>query len=340
MAKTKEYIQNRYSIIIRLILEGRIECLPVYSRSALPGEDPTVVLNFKSVRHRMPYRIAPRRQRRRDGTLAKRRRRKDNRSTLSIGPWISVYVPIGKNSPLQEVLARGDPAELRDNFIEIKNGVAKVKVFALIKDLSAAARQTDHIFARLSEELSELTDRRIELESEFRNVGFSSLDPGQQLSIRAELAAINLGVSKIQRIGADRAARDFALHFVIRETFLRLQQYSEGLKNLARSISRRRRGFDRSHLLAYLNGLDRDLAFFASKEILPFRGNARREIRKITGDEEQELTPGLIVVSLFRASQSLTKAANRLATWDEPLDEEEIKKSRSMRHLVAAHQQL
>lgn len=335
MAKTKKYLQNRYGIIIRLIFEGWVECLPVYSRSAFPGEDPTVVFNFRSVRPRMPYRIATRRQERKDGTLAKRRMRKDNRSTLSIGPWMSMYVLIGKNSPLQEVLARGDPKELHANFIVVENGIARVKVFALIKDLSAAARQTDHIFARLSEELDELTDRRIELENELRSVGFSSLG-SQQLSIRAELAGINLRVAQIRHIGADRSARDFALHFVIREAYLRLKQYAEGLKNLAQGISQRHKDFDRSHLLAYLKGLDRDLAFFASKEILPFRGAARREIRKITNDEEEKLTIGLIVVSLFRASQSLTKAANRLATWGEPLEEEEIKKSRSIRQFVSA----
>ncbi len=340
MAKTKKYLQNGYSIILRLIAEGEIECLPVYTPLAGVGEDPTVVLVFSPTRHRMPYLRVTKARLKKDGTLAKRRKRADNRSTLSAGPWISMHVVIGKESPLQEILARSDPKELRRNFIVVEDGVPKVKIFMLVKDLSAAARQTEHIFAKFSLESDELISRKIALEAQMRGSDWDSLDPFEQLQIRVDHAALNLRLAQIRTIGADRAARDFALHFVIREAFSRLQQYSKGLRDRSMEISRQSGSYRTRGLLDYLTGMDQDLSFFSSKEIVRLRGAARAQIHTILADKRGNLRKGHVATYLFSASKSLEKAAGRLADWDHSLPIGEVEDARRMRQLATQRQTL
>ena len=326
---------NMYNRILQAVEDGRLICLPVFSRSDRVGLEPTVVYALRAgTRIRMPYKITAMRQVLRSGKLARRRRRKNNRVSIPPGPLVAEYVRIGRRSPLQEVLARNDPEELKANFIVIDKGYPTVKIFQFVKDISAALRQTDHIFARYRDELDKLWEELAELEERLRGPRKLSYEEG--LDARVRIAAIKLRIAEIRQIGTDRAARDFALQFLARESFVRLQQHAVGLNNTARSVSRRRRGFRRDELLTYLDGLDLELAFFASKEVGLFRVAARREIRRIIQDEEGRLTNGEIVAALFRAGRSLTKATQVLARWSESLTSEEIQKSRGMRQLVTS----
>lgn len=335
MAKRKRYVLNLYARILQAIEDGRLTCLPVFSRSDRIGMEPTVVYVLRAgTRIRMPYKVVATRRIPRSGKPARRRRRKDNRVTIPPGPLIAEYVLIGRRSPLQEVLARNDSNEIRTSFIVIDKGPPRVKIFQFVKNLSAALRQTEHIFARYKDELDKLWEELAELEGRLR--GPRRLGYEEGLNVRVRLAEIRLRIVEIRHIGTDRAARDFALQFLARESFVRLQQHAAGVNNLARSVSRRGRGFRRKEMLTYLDGLDLELAFFASKEIGQFRSAARREIRRISQDSERKLTNGQIVVALFRAGQSLTKATEALARWSENLATEEVQKSQSMRQLVTS----
>lgn len=327
MAKRKKYVQDRYSRILEKIRQDEVDCLPVYARSNALGVGPTVVYNFRpGPRARMPYLRAAK----------GRRRRRDNRVTLPPGPWIAEYVPIGSRSPLQEVLARGDAQELKANFIIVSTTPPKVKIFQFVEDLSAALRQTEHIFARYSRELDDLVQARSQLEEKLRRSrGGRRLPKGEEeLSIRVEVAAINLRIAQIREIGADRAARDFNLQFVIRESFHRLGVYSAALVNLAQSVSRMGGRFRRAQVVEYLRLLDEELTFFASKEIRPSRSLARRQIHLITQDWEGRLNSGQVVAILSRASQYLNEAAKNLARWSEKLSEKEKRDAQSMRFFV------
>src|SRR4030067_2151735 len=245
LAKRKKFVQNRYSRILEKIRQDGVDCLPVYARANAFGVGPTVVYNFRSgPRMRMPYlRVAK-----------GRRRRRDNRITLPPGPWIAEYVPIGSKSPLQEVLARRDPRELKDNFIVTNTTPPRVKIFQFVEDLSAALRQTEHIFARYSRELDDLVRSRSQLEEKLRSLrGSQRLAKAEgELSVKVEIAAINLRIAQIREIGADRAARDFNLQFVIRESFHRLGIYSAGLVNLAQSVSKMGSRFRRAQVCEHL----------------------------------------------------------------------------------------
>lgn len=328
MPKPRPDLQYLYSRGLETVEDGRMNCLPVYSRSAQLGLGPTVIYNFGPGPRRRWSRVR----------RTVRKPRRDNRSTLSAGPLIATYVVIGSKSPLQEVLARGDQAELRANFIVTETQVPKVKIFQVVKDLSAALRQTEHIFAGYHNELEKLTQARLVREDKLRRhrSGLQKLSPDEGLSVTVEIAAINLRVAQIQQISTDRAARDLAIRFVVQESFRRLVEYAEALGNLSRSVSRMGRRFNRKETVEYLRLLDEDLAFFASKEVKRYRALARREIRRITGDEEEKLTAGNIVAILFRVRQYLIDASVALARWAEALPESEAKAAQAMRLATVA----
>lgn len=313
---------------MRLVRDGSLECLPVYSKGSMMGEEPTVIFNFRSVRRRAPL----------VHTLSSRTR-KNNLATLHIGAWISTYVPVGPKSPLQEVVERRDKAELHNHYIIFKNGKAFVKIFQMVKDWSGALRQTDHIFARYEVELEELYSELFRLEDELRKVQVDSSAQKDLLQLRVEIAAIHLRIAQIQQIGSDRSARDFALQFVIAESFKRLGQYAQTLYRMANQYNRAQ-GFGRLPLITYLQALDRDLDFFSSKEILAYRSVARRNIRLITADSSFALSGSEIVTYLVRAKRALENAQRRLAEWSATLSEEESRQSALLRQRFVLTKQL
>ena len=322
MVKPRRDLQYRYSRILRSIRDERMNCLPVYSRSASLGADPTVIYNFgPGPRLHQPF-LATR----------TRRKRKDNRTSLPPGPYSAIYKPIGKKSPLREVLKRNDPAEMRENFIIVENGVPKVKIFMIVKDLSAALRQTEHILAQYNRESDELTKERWRKEERLRTYqfGLETLSDEEALQTRLEIAAINYRLAQVHKISTDRVARDLALRFVVRESFERLAAYSRWLENLARSISRMGRRFRRKQVADYLNSLSKELTFFASKEVRPHRSLARREMNRIIRDDGQ-LNYQQVIAIITRARLHLENASKALVRWSDTLNEKEVRAAQEMR---------
>ena len=322
MVKPRRDLQYRYSRSLRATRDGRMHCLPVYSRSASLGSDPTVIYNFgPGPRLREPYL-----------TKVKRRRRRDNRTTLPPGPHLAMYVPIGRNSPLQEMLERNDPVEMRENFIVVENGVPKVKIFMIVKDLSAALRQTEHILAQYNQEVGDLGKERWHKEdiSQRHRSGLNRLSDEAAMQLQLEIAVINYRLAQIQKIGTDRVARDLALRFVVRESFERLAAYSRWLENLARSVSRMGRRFRRDQVTDYLSSLSKELTFFASKEIRPYRSLARREMNRIIRDDGQ-LNYRQVIAIITRVRLHLENASKALVRWSETLDESEARAAKEMR---------
>lgn len=322
MAKRRKDLQHLYSRVLRSAVAGRLDCLPVYSRSRELGLGPTVLYVFRPFRARWTY-----------VHKAVRQSRKDNRTTIPTGPLIATYVTIGLRSPLQEVLDRNDQEELRANFIVAKARPPKVKVFQVVKDLSAALRQTEHIFAGYYRELGELEEAKMKLEDLLRKHRSSAaiLFHEELLTIRLEIAAINLRIAEIQQISTDRAARDLAIRFVVRESFSRIVFYTKALENLSRSVNRMKRGYRREQVAAYLRSLDEELSFFASNEIKPYRIGVRRVIHLIINDEKGELSSGRVVSLLFQAQQHLKSMARALVRWAETLDKSEEAAAQAMR---------
>lgn len=327
MVKPRRDLQYRYNRILKSILDGRMNCLPVYARSAFLGSDPTVIYNFgPGPRLRQPYL-----------KMVKRRRRKDNRTTLPSGPYIAMYVIIGKNSPLQKILENGDPAKLRENFIVVENDVPKVKIFMIVNDLSAALRQTEHILARYSQESEKLIREKWRKEEKLRNhrFGLRRLSDKEAIELSLEIAAINYRLAQIQKVNTDRVARDLALRFVVRESFERLAAYSKWLENLARSISRMGSRFNRKQVVSYLASLNEELVFFASKEIRIHRSLARRELNRIIRDSSGELNFRQVIAIITKARFHLENASKSLARWAETLNESETESFQAMRQFLA-----
>lgn len=336
MPKTKGYVLNTYRNIMLAVASGRLQCLPVFTRSDRIGVDPSIIYVLASgTKVEQPYRIASKSRILADGSLAKQRQRKSNRVDIPPGPLIAVYVPIGSKSPLQEIIARADRGELREWYI-FSGSPPRVKIFQFVRDLSAALRQTEHMFANYNGELTDLRETQLELSEKLRRhrSGFETLGDREVLGTRVALAATNLRVSEIAQIATDRVARDFNLQFVAQSCYYRLQSYAGALENMAESVLRMGKRLNRSALRNYIISIDAELTFFASKEIRPYRSAARRALYKILRDSEEKRSVEEITLLLRRSGCSLTRGSIVLIRWAETLGIEETREAREFRQLV------
>lgn len=341
MPKTKLHVLNTYRNIIRAIRAGRIPCLPVFTRFDRIGVEPSIVYVLQSgVKVQQPFRIASKLRVLRDGSLAKPRKRKSNRVDIPPGLLNAMYVLVGPRSPLQEIVSRNDPDELREWFILRRNNQPMVKIFQFVRNISAALRQTEHIFAGYNIEMTQLREKQLELSEKLRRhrSGVETIPDEEALATRLELAKANLRVAEITEISTDRAARDLNLQFVARASFDRLQFYAKALENLATSVRGMGSNFHRQATVDYVRSLDTELTFFASKEISPYRGAARRSINKILRDEEEVLSAEDTATLLTRAGRSLTRGSVKLTQWAETLGVEESQEAQDMRYFVAPRQ--
>ncbi|MEX0621586.1 MAG: hypothetical protein WD187_01130 [Candidatus Woykebacteria bacterium] len=321
MAKPRadlQYVAYRIDAAIR---EGAVAAIPIYPLTddlQTLGRWPSSLFSLESFRRRMPPLYFDTREK----YETKFERTWDNRSTIPPCLFNSRFVSVTSRSPDYDWLLQAGREERRAvQVIETSRGL-KRRIYEIVRDLSHGQRSSVYKQDQYDDERARLETIRFELKERQRNHDLELLSLTQEELELNQLTSAQIGMrlEEINRIKADLVSRAAALQSYARQSNLRLFFLAQSLVNLRGSLIRTAR-FNRASLREYLVAYRNDLLLYGSKEVRPFRNNAKLLLDRILTDV-QVADRSEIIRLLGMATEHVTRGAVVMTQWADKLPED------------------